>query len=91
MISAEVAQGTMVYHWTLTLSVYIQVPYHSVIHINQFKSALTTSSFFFLIGAILIGPSSKTLEHWALPNRSNSLDPNHKIETNVHPIAHCSS
>jgi hypothetical protein len=43
MISAEVAQGIMVYHWTLTLSVYIQVPYHSVIHINEFKSALTTS------------------------------------------------
>jgi hypothetical protein len=47
MISAEVAQGTMVYHWTLTLSVYIQVPYHSVICINQFKSALTTSFFLF--------------------------------------------
>jgi hypothetical protein len=58
MISAEVAHHTMVYHWTLTLSIFIQVPYHSVIHINQFKSALRTSSFFvFLEGAILIGPS----------------------------------
>jgi len=61
MVSAEVAQGTMVYHWTLTLSVYIQVPEHSVIHINQFKSALTTSFFVFLEGAILIGPSSKKI------------------------------
>jgi hypothetical protein len=23
------------------------------------------------------------LEHWALPNKNTSLDPNHKIETNV--------
>ncbi len=41
--------------------------------------------FFFFEGAILIDPLSMFLEHWVLPNRSTSLDPQLQIETNVLP------
>jgi hypothetical protein len=48
------------------------------------------SYFFFknLEGAILIGPSPFFWEHWALPNRSTSLDHQLQIKTNVLPMAH---
>jgi hypothetical protein len=39
----------------------------------HFMGALTLS-FLFFEGAIFIGPSPIFLEHWALPNRSTSLD-----------------
>jgi hypothetical protein len=44
----------------------------------------TTFFFFFGVeGSILIDLPSKILEHWAFPNRSTSLDPSLKIETNA--------
>jgi len=52
-------------------------------------SSWVCSHFLFLVfleGATLIGPSPISLEHWALPNRSTSLEswtPVHKIEANV--------
>jgi hypothetical protein len=36
-------------------------------------------------GAILIDLSSNLLDHCAFPNRSTSLDPNSKVETNALP------
>jgi hypothetical protein len=41
------------------------------------------SQVFFFEGAILIGPSSFFLEHWAFPNRNTSLDLSGKIKTNT--------
>jgi len=41
------------------------------------------SQVLFFEGAILIGPSSFFLEHWAFSNRNTSLDLSCKIETNT--------
>jgi hypothetical protein len=40
------------------------------------------SQVFFFEKAILFGPSSFFLEHWAFPNRNASLDLSCKIKTN---------
>jgi hypothetical protein len=50
-------------------------------HLNCMSNVISSwvhSHFFFLLffyGAILIGPSSIFLEHWALPNGNISLGP----------------
>ncbi len=43
--------------------------------------------FYFCEGATLIGPSPIFLERWALLNRSTTLDPSCKIETNARPFS----